>query len=296
MVFSNKLWLKFVNSRETKPVGLTEQLKNYRLVYYEGALSIDSNIVITSIEDELILAIYFANYSPRKEKAEISILDEQGKKKGILYIRQQEIISVNDTKIYLYKIISARSYLLHFFPILMNHLVYAAKNRFKYNLKEGKRLHDLFVYYIKPRPVFLLSVRDADNFDIFPVDLTGNIFNDYFIQSIKSTNQGISIIKKTSTICLSAVPYSQAGLIYKHHTQRRKEGIDLRKLSFSTSESRMLKIPVPDFAINVREFRVEKIFENGLYTSFLIKCLNEYELSDAIQFAHTPWYCFTNVR
>jgi hypothetical protein len=292
---TNKFWTKFTNSRETKPVALTEQFKQYRLVYSEIGFSSDTaNIVITAIEDDIILAIHFTNYKPTNRKAEITIIDGTGVKKGILYIEQQEVISVEGTQIYLYKIITARSYSLHFFPVLMNHIVYGAKRKFKYNPKEGKRLHDLFVFYIKPRPVSLLSVKDGDTFDIFPVDLNGIIFDNYFLQSIKSTNKGINLIKKTGAICLSAVPFSKVDLIYKLHEQRKKEKISLENLSFSTSESRMLKIPVPDFAIDVKEFNGVQTFENGLYTTILLKCINMYKTSDDIQFAHMPWYCFKN--
>ncbi len=286
-----KLWSKFVNSRETLPIALSKKLSSYKLVYNENGFSSDSvSIVITSIEDDVILALHFKGYIPKGNKAKITILDEKGLKVGLLYISRQEAITIDNEQVYLCKVIGSRNQLPYLYSILMNHAVYACKRKFKYTMKEGKRLHDLFVFYIKPRPAFLLSLKDGEDFDIFPVDLNGNIFNDYYMQSIKSTNKAVSIIKKTGVFCLSAVPFGKAELIYKLHELRKKERIGLRNLPFTAYESKELKIPVPDFAISVREFKVERAFENGLYTTFVMKSINHYTLSDELQFAHTPWY------
>jgi hypothetical protein len=293
---ANKIWSKFVNSRETLPVALSQQFSTYKMVYNESKFSSDSvNIVITSIEDDIILAIYFAGHTPKEKNAKIIIHDEKGIKVGLLYVIQQEAITIGNEQVYLYKVISSRNQLPYLYSILMNHIVYAAKRKFKYNTLEGKRLHHLFVYYIKPRPAFLLSLKDGDDFDIFPVDLNGNIFNDYYMQSIKSTNKAVNAIKEAAAFCLSAVPFSKADVIYKLHEQRKKEKMGLKNLPFSVLESRELKIPVPDFAISVREFRVERAFENGLYTTFVMKSINHYTLSEELQFAHAPWYRVRNI-
>lgn len=286
-----RAWRKFVNSRETLPVALTATLESYRLVYsYNGTLINDSVAVIASIEDDLILTIYFATYIPKEKKAKVFILDKQGKKRGALHIQRQDTFGIDGKQAYFYKVTTARSQIPYLYSILMNHLVYAAKRKLKYHLKEGKRLHDLFVYYIKPRPVFLLSVQDADRFDIFPVDLTGHIFNNYYTLAIKSTNQAIELIKKAGGFCLSAVPLDKVDVIYKHHEQRKKGKVTLDSLTFFVAGSRVLKIPVPDFAIMVREFKVEDTIEKGQYTLLIIKCINEYPVANNIALAHAPWY------
>jgi len=286
-----KIWRKFINSRETLPVALTPELETYRLVYsHGGELINDSVAVIASIEDDLILTLYFVNYTPVEKKGKVFILDEQGEKRGTLYIQQQDTFLIGDKQVYFYKITGARSRLPYLYAILMNHLVYAAKRKLNYHLKEGKRLHDLFVYYIKPRPVFLLSVQDADRFDIFPVDLTGRIFNNYYTLAIKSTNQAITLIKKAGRFCLSAVPLNKVDVIYKHHEQRKKGKITLDNLAFPVANSKVLNIPVPDFAITVREFQVENSIEKGGYTLFVMKCINEYPMANNIPLAHAPWY------
>lgn len=286
-----KAWRKFINSRETLPVGLTAALDAYRLVYsYNGAVVNDSVAVIASIEDDLILTIYFANYIPKEKKAKVFILDGHGKKKGVLHIEQQDTFHIGEKQVYFYKITAARSQAPYLYAILMNHLVYAAKRKLRYHPKEGKRLHDLFVYYIKPRPVFLLSVQDAGRFDMFPVDLTGHIFENYYTLAIKSANPAIHLIKKAGGFCLSAVPLDKAELIYKHHEQRKKGKITIDNLAFPVANSRVLKVPIPDFAITVREFQMEYSVEKGQYTLLVIKCINEYAMANNIPLAHAPWY------
>ncbi|HXB12415.1 MAG TPA: hypothetical protein VNZ45_10540, partial [Bacteroidia bacterium] len=80
---ANKIWSKFVNSRETLPVALSQQFSTYKMVYNESKFSSDSvNIVITSIEDDIILAIYFAGHTPKEKNAKIIIHDEKGIKVG----------------------------------------------------------------------------------------------------------------------------------------------------------------------------------------------------------------------
>lgn len=280
-----------IRRRELLPIALTEKAKQFKLLYKDTNFSFEiQNEALVSIESELILAINLGGYIPKTKKPEVTILDEIGNAKGKLKISLFDTLLIEGENIHLCKIDAARSFILPMYSRIADNFIYALKKGIRYKANDLSRLRRLFVYYTKPRPAFLLSIKDEEKIDIFPVDLTGIIAENYMPVAIKSTNKAIDIIRKTKSVCLSAVPFASADLIYKHSEQRKNGNMSLRTLLFTTSESQILKIPVPDFAVYVNELHVEQSFEKGSYTVFIMKLLNKYTLSGALQLAHTPWY------
>lgn len=287
----NKKPFKIIKPRELLAVEYTDQSKKFKLVYTEGEHSTEIlHEVLISIEPEIVWAINLGDYIPITENAEVTILHEKGDRTGILKMCLIGNFLLEDRNIYSYRITSAQSNLLPFYAIIADNLAYALKKKLQYRIRDIMRLRKLFVYYLKPKPSFFLSVRGSGSFDIFPVDLTGKIADDFFSIAVKGTNKAIEVIKTTGSLCISALPFSKAALVYAHSEQRRSGNMSSKTLVFDVFESRTLKIPVPDFALHVNELHVEQIFEQGIYTVFILRSINQYTLSDALQLAHTPWY------
>ncbi len=281
----------FIKPRELLAVALTDKAQQFKLTFSEGDYTLEIIFEsLVSIEPEIILAINLDGYIPKTKKAEIIISNDKGEKMGFLKMTLVNTLTLESNKLCLYRVSSAYSNLLPFYSIIPDILAFAFKKKFAFRFKEIVRLRKLFVYYLKPKPSFFLSTKSKDNFDIFPIDLTGKIAGDYFSIAIKNTNKAIELIKASQKLCLSALPFNKTDVVYAHSKQRKKGTMNATTLQFNISESKTLKIPVPNFALNVNELQLEQFFEQGAYTVFIVKSINHYILSDGLQMAHTPWY------
>lgn len=177
---------------------------------------------------------------------------------------------------------------------IWNSLLLQLKNRTDRKSKNfvvpPAELLKLFVYSLKPRPVFLVSVLHEQGFDAFPVDIAGMISANKVLISIRSTSAAITPILATKKICASAVSYNERNKVYKlgrHHAG----GIlpqEANELNFVLSAQ--LKIPVPAAALHVQEMILENNFTTGAHTQFIFRVVNSYPLISGMQLAHTPWF------
>lgn len=144
--------------------------------------------------------------------------------------------------------------------------------------------HSMFVFYICPRPVVLVSVADAQAANIFPMNLMGSIGKEYFSFALNSTRPVTRLVERAGLLALSSVPIEQTSVAYELGKNHKRNCVDWNELPFKTRTSTTLGLPVPEFALSVREMKIEIARRLGSHTLFVARTLHEERWADGLQF------------
>jgi len=129
-------------------------------------------------------------------------------------------------------------------------------------------LKALNVFYMMPRPVYLVSVAHGDASNIFPMDLVGPVGDDTFLLALRRTSPSIELMKASGRMVASAIPAELKEPVYvlgMHHKQR---SIDWASLPIATAPWPTFGIPAPADALSVRELEVRQATEIGSHVFF----------------------------
>jgi hypothetical protein len=117
--------------------------------------------------------------------------------------------------------------------------------------------------YSYPRKVRLISFKEDNWFNIFPMDLVGDIpMSRRYVFGLRHTNVTLARIIETKKMVVSEIPYQFKDLIYqlgKHHRQPLSES----KLPFEIIQSDIYKFPVPVWVNSYKEIRIVKTLNLG---------------------------------
>src|SRR5262249_1514280 len=160
-----------------------------------------------------------------------------------------------------------------------------------YNFAMSKQAAaQLMIFYICPRPVFLVTVGEQDRCNIFPMDLVGPTSDELFTLALRTTSRSIGAMKLSRQVALSGVRATDKGLAYALGEQHRSDSIDLHGLPFSTQASRVFGLPVPSIATRIMEFEIKDFAEIGSHTFFVCKQVSDERLRKKGQFFHTTGF------
>jgi flavin reductase (DIM6/NTAB) family NADH-FMN oxidoreductase RutF len=147
-------------------------------------------------------------------------------------------------------------------------------------------LKALNVFYMMPRPVFLVSAEHGDASNIFPMDLVGPAGEDTFLLALRRTSPSIELMRASGRIVVSAIPAALKEPVYAlgmHHKQR---SIDWASLPIRVEPSSTFGIPVPADALSVRELEVRQATEIGSHVFFDARVAAIDRRHDAAQLCH----------
>ncbi|MEO6169004.1 MAG: hypothetical protein ABIO46_01700 [Chitinophagales bacterium] len=293
MINPKKSFSQYLNIRKLHPVAvdINDPVKIF-FVHQDAAYDITNYHALVSLKPFAIAvnaaAINFLNPA----RATLRIVDNE-KVLGMLHLKACATEKFNDITLNVYEA-ALPGFSISFSTAVWNAFLLQVKN------KTDKRsqnfvvppweLLKLFVYSLKPRPVFLVSVLHEKGFDVFPIDIAGTISETQCMFSIRSTSAAIAHILTTKKICAAAIPYEQRTAAYqlgRHHAGAIVPD-ELKALNFITSEQ--WRIPIPAFATDVQELILEHSFQKGVHTQFVFRVINSYSLITALQLAHTPWF------
>jgi hypothetical protein len=137
---------------------------------------------------------------------------------------------------------------------------------YKYYKKPEQNYDKLKAYstaYSFPRRVRVVSFREGDWFNIFPMDLVGDIpSGKNYVFGLRHSNVTLNRIIEKGKICVSEVPYDYKKVIYqlgKHHKEALSEG----GLSFKINTSEAFGFPIPEWACRYKEIRILKNMNLG---------------------------------
>jgi flavin reductase (DIM6/NTAB) family NADH-FMN oxidoreductase RutF len=146
----------------------------------------------------------------------------------------------------------------------------------------ASELHALFVLYICPRPVVLVSVVDGDAGNIFPMDLFGQIGKRHF--SLALHTKAVPFIERSRRVALSSVPVEEMPLAYQLGRNHRQASVDWASVPFPLTKSAAFGLPVPTFSRRVRELEIVQSRDMGSHRLFICKLVEERPMADGLQF------------
>lgn len=117
-------------------------------------------------------------------------------------------------------------------------------------------LRALNVFYMMPRPVYLISTVHEDASNIFPMDLVGPLGGDGFLLALRQTSPAVELMRGSGRIVAAGAPAALKPAVYALGAHHAKRSIDWRALPFAAEPSPEFKIPTLRGALGLRELRV----------------------------------------
>jgi len=150
---------------------------------------------------------------------------------------------------------------VHHIPFIKSLILY-----YKYYKKpeqDYKKLKSYSAAYSYPRRVRVVSFREGNWFNIFPMDLVGDIpSSQRYVFGLRHSNVTLNRIIETKKICVSEIPFDYKSIIYqlgKHHREPLSESI----LPFETIPSENFGFPIPIWANRYKEIRIVRTMNLG---------------------------------
>jgi flavin reductase (DIM6/NTAB) family NADH-FMN oxidoreductase RutF len=164
----------------------------------------------------------------------------------------------------------------------------AAKNTRPDSLAlDPSAVEQTLIFYICPRPVFLVSVDDGRHSNIFPMDLVGPIAPDRFTLALRNSSPSVETIKNGRKVALSGIAAADVQIAYQLGAHHKKEEIDCDSLPFKVSRSLEFSLPVPATALRIRELEILDFQSIGSHTLFVGRVVSDERAGDRPQLFHT---------
>jgi flavin reductase (DIM6/NTAB) family NADH-FMN oxidoreductase RutF len=149
--------------------------------------------------------------------------------------------------------------------------------------------HCLAIFYFCLRPAVLVSVMDGSRGNIFPMDLIGPLGPTKFSLALHNSRAGIPLIQRSRKVAVSSVPMNEAPAAYALGKNHRKASIDWTELPFATMASANFHLPVPHFALRVREMEITSVRSIGSCTLFLAEIVGGNHIDEYITASLCSW-------
>ncbi len=144
------------------------------------------------------------------------------------------------------------------------------------NLQQLKAFATAYSY---PRKVRLISFKEGDYCNIFPMDLVGDISTEgKFVFGLRHSNESLSRILRTKKIAVAEIPYQYKQVVYqlgKHHQQPISTG----PLPFDLLETASWHFPLPVWICNYREIDITGSMNLGSHMLLLGNIIHTEQVS-----------------
>lgn len=147
-------------------------------------------------------------------------------------------------------------------------------------------LRALNVFYVLPRPVYLVSTVHGERSNIFPMDLVGPVGSGTFLLALRRTSPSIELMRESGRIVFSSVPASHKAVAYELGAHHKSLAMDWDRLPFAVEPSPVFRIPAPAFALRVRELEVRRATEIGSHVFFETRIVGDARKSEGAQLCH----------
>lgn len=209
---------------------------------------------------------------------------------GKINLRLIDVIPLGEGRLYLFRVRSCQNYCLPRGRIWAHYLYYAyrqwhtrrrtAASTFQMVASE---LRTVFVFYICPRPVVLVSVSDGMLANIFPMDLIGQVGAQHFALALHSTSTAVPLMERSLRVALGSVPLEQTSTAYDLGKNHKRRSVEWSQIPFATTPSANFGIPVPRFSLRVREMQIEAVRTLGSHKLFLAKTVEDERWAEGSQ-------------
>jgi len=143
------------------------------------------------------------------------------------------------------------------------------------------------IFYLCPRPVFLVSVDDGRHSNIFPMDLVGPITPDRFTLALRNSSPSVDTIKAARKVALSSIAAADCRIAYQLGAHHKRITIDPDTLPFPITASKEFHLPTPVAALRIREVEICDYRALGSHTFFVGRIVSDQQKNNGPQLFHT---------
>src|ERR1700676_4199932 len=194
-----------------------------------------------------------ASNAARHKSGDISLrfCEREGDKRvlGIIRLEPKTRISLGRSELFLFNVLGSTNYCLARLRLWAHYLPASYSNWRKFQTFDVKmrsrEIRASQVAFIRPHPLMLGSLKGEAGGNIFPMNLLGDLGNDYFAFALKDSRRAAHLVERVGSIALSNVPLSLCSVAFKLAINHTKDSIDWNQLSFPLTLSKSLLIPVP---------------------------------------------------
>ena len=228
--------------------------------------------------DPFIMAIWLNEDEPATfNHHEITLSVTRGnKQKALIQLSLSEKFNENNIVILLYKVKDTKS--LQSNPLLrFITLARFLKNKTS-TYRERKFIAALYSY---PRKVILVSYKEAGYFNLFPMDIQGDISaNGIYLLGLRHSNITLQKILETKKILIGDTSKASIETIYSLGRHFSKSPPTIDSLPFEVSESGLFKFPVPDFSSSYKEVEIIKNINLGYHMLLIGRIVNQKQITE----------------
>jgi len=206
---------------------------------------------------------------------------------GEILLRPSTWIDLDGGALQLFEITDSHNYCMPALRLWAHHLSYARQRAraLRPDLPiTGREVRAMTVFYSAPRPVVLVSVTDGKSSNMFPMNLLGRIGLNHYAFALNSTTPVRALVERAGSVALSSIPIARAEEAFRLGKNHRQESVGWKQLGFGVVPSKQFALPIPDFALRVREMRVEAAHRLGSHTMFVARTINVEERSGGEEF------------
>jgi hypothetical protein len=195
------------------------------------------------------------------------------KKNTVAIIGLDYFDKIEDTvgTLYLLKLRESKIYHVNFFKTFLLFNKYYKKPKFSF-----EKYKSLIAAYSYPRKVRIISFKQDDYFNIFPMDLLGEIPQSHkYIFGLRHTNVALAKIIETKKIVVSEVSHIYKNTIYelgKHHSSAPPS---LDSLPFKINQTESFGFFIPEWADSYKEIKIFKTKNLGSHMMLWGEIVNE---------------------
>lgn len=179
-----------------------------------------------------------------------------------------------DTKhgvLLLYKIEKVKNYqssIMHRL-VLFGHFLRSKKNTYHHR----KTISALYSY---PRNIIIVSYKDDDYYNIFPMDIHGYIEEEgLYILGLRTTNVTLEKILEAKKVVVCDTNAVDVKTVYDLGKHPSKEPTKIEDMPFGVSESERFGFYVPDFAGSYKEIEIIQNKKMGYHMLMIGKVVNQ---------------------
>ena len=206
---------------------------------------------------------------------------------GEIALKPSGHVDVDGRRLQLFQVGSSRNYCMPALRLWAHYLLYAYR-RSQMPPPEvpitEQETRAMIVFYSAPRPVVLVSVTHDTRVNIFTMNLLGAVGPEHFAFALNSRTPVSALVERSGFVALSSIPIEQAAVAFQLGKNHRRDSMNWKEVGFGTMPSSYLALPVPDFALRVREMRVEAAHQLGSHTLFLARTIAVEDRNDAPEF------------
>ncbi len=190
---------------------------------------------------------------------------------AIIMLHYFDKIEETDGTLYLLKLEESKIYHVNLLKIFLLFNKYYKKPKLSF-----KKYKSLIAAYSYPRRVRIISFKQDEYLNIFPMDLLGE-FNeaDYYVFGLRHTNTTLLKIIETKKIVVSEISYKYKDLIYQLGKHHGSSPPTLDSLPFKTIQSEKFGFYIPEWIYNYKEIEILKTINLGSHMLLWGKVVNE---------------------